>query len=202
MIKKIGITGPSGSGKSLIGEYLKKANIDSIDADALYHSMLLPPSRCLDAIASAFGEDILLPDGSLDRKVLSTRVFTDGSALQKLNDTVLPIVLDEIRSIISAYEAEGKTIVAIDAPTLIESGFHKECDLIVAVVAPREQRIKRAAARDNISEEKARERIAAQNPDEFYTSVADLVIVNGGDLASLEKACEDLLAALRDLAEV
>jgi dephospho-CoA kinase len=128
MIKKIGITGPSGSGKSLLCERLKKENIVCIDADALYHSMLIPPSRCLNAIADVFGEDIISSDGTLDRGILAAKVFSDASSLQKLNDTVLPIVISEIRNIISRLEAEGHTLVVIDAPTLIESNFHKECE--------------------------------------------------------------------------
>ena len=99
MIKKIGITGPSGSGKSLLCEYLKKENIACIDADALYHSMLIPPSRLLDAIRDTFGEDIISSDGTLDRAILATKVFYDAGCLQKLNDTVLPIVISEISNI-------------------------------------------------------------------------------------------------------
>ena len=96
MIKKIGITGPSGSGKSLLCQSLKESGIFTIDADELYHSMLIPPSRCLDAISEAFGKDVLATDGTLDRIMLSKKVFSDAGKLELLNSTVLPIVLDEI----------------------------------------------------------------------------------------------------------
>lgn len=198
-MKIVGITGPSGSGKSLLGEQIKKAGIPCIDADELYHSLLFPPSRCLDAIAKRFGSEFICEDGSLNRALLSSKVFSDPSELKKLNDTVLPIVLDSIRENIARLEEAGETVVAVDAPTLIESGFHRECDYTVVVLAPANQRIIRASERDGISEKKAKERIAAQSPDDFYTAAADFVMVNDSDTDSFIKKADILIDKLKNL---
>ena len=199
MIKKIGITGPSGSGKSILSDHLRRAGIPTIDADKLYHSMLVPPSRCLDAISSVFGKDILTSDGRIDRSVLSSKVFSDDKQLKLLNDTVLPIVIDEIKSEISKLEESGEEVVAIDAPTLIESGFHKECDLTVSVISSRQTRISRISARDNISEAKAKERIDAQHGDDFYILASDRVIINDSDRLTFEKQANELISLIRSI---
>lgn len=162
MARIVGITGPSGSGKSLLSREIEKLGIPTIDADAVYHDMLIPPSRCLDAIALAFGKDILSADGSLDRTVLATRVFADPEQLDLLNRTVLPIVIEEINEMISALDANGAHTVALDAPTLIESGFYKSCDMVIAVIAPISDRTERIMKRDGISLERAKARVTSQ----------------------------------------
>ena len=199
MAKIVGITGPSGSGKSLISKHLSDNQIPCIDADAVYHGMLTPPSRVLDAIVEVFGADLLTADGSLDRTVLSARVFSDPTQLELLNATVLPIVVDEINSIIASLVNDGASTVVVDAPTLIESGFHRSCDMIIAVLAPIESRIERIKARDMISEERAKARVLSQKSDDFYTSVADITILNDGDKAEFEKTVKEIATAISSL---
>ena len=198
-MKIIGITGPSGSGKSMLSEYIQKAGIPTIDADALYHSMLIPPSRCLDKIAEVFGSDVLSSDGTLNRSILSSRVFSNPSQLKKLNSTVLPIVIDETKKRIALFEQKGATHVAVDAPTLIESGFYLECDLIIAVLAPSDIRVSRICARDGISQQKAKERISAQNTNAFYTSVADIVMINDSDEKNFMTKSLEIIKKIRSL---
>ena len=195
----IGITGPSGSGKSLLSKHLSDNQIPCIDADAVYHGMLTPPSRVLDAIVEVFGADLLTADGSLNRTVLSARVFSDPTQLELLNATVLPIVVDEINSIIASLVNDGASTVVVDAPTLIESGFHRSCDMIIAVLAPIESRIERIKARDMISEERAQARVLSQKSDDFYTSVADITILNDGDKAEFEKNVKEIATAISSL---
>ena len=199
MAKIVGITGPSGSGKSLLSKHLSDNQIPCIDADAVYHGMLTPPSRVLDAIVEVFGADLLTADGSLDRTVLSARVFSDPTQLELLNATVLPIVVDEINSIIASLVNDGASTVVVDAPTLIESGFHRSCDIIIAVLAPIESRIERIKVRDMISEERAKARVLSQKSDDFYTSVADITILNDGDKAEFEKNVKEIATAISSL---
>ena len=199
MAKIIGITGPSGSGKSLLCRHLANIGIPTIDADAVYHGMLIPPSRCIDAIVGAFGKELLATDGTIDRTVLSARVFSDPCRLDLLNETVLPIVVDEINGIIASLVSGGAQTVAVDAPTLIESGFYKSCDMIIAVIAPTESRIKRIMARDAISEERARQRVLSQKDDDFYSSVADITIFNDKDESDFEKTAKEVATAISRL---
>ena len=174
----IGVTGPTGSGKTLLTEYFASLNITTINADELYHSMLVPPSLCLDAIREKFGDEVFSSDGTLSRERLGNIVFNDKEKLDLLNDTVLSIVLDEIRRQIAVLEKSGTEFLIIDAPTLIESGFHRECDTVISVIAPRDERIKRISLRDGISDERATERVRAQKDDLFYVESSDEVIYN------------------------
>ena len=174
----IGVTGPTGSGKTLLTEYFASLNITTINADELYHSMLVPPSLCLDAIREKFGDEVFSSDGTLSRERLGNIVFNDKEKLDLLNGTVLSIVLDEIRRQIAILENSGADFLIIDAPTLIESGFHRECDSVISVIAPRDERIKRISLRDGISVERATERVRAQKDDLFYAESSDEVIYN------------------------
>lgn len=199
MTKIVGITGPSGSGKSLLSKYISDAGIPCINADEVYHSLLTPPSPCIDAIAKVFSNRVIAPDGSLDRPVLSSIVFGDKKALELLNETVLPIVIAKIKDLISELEALSHTVVAVDAPTLIESGFHKECDLVVSVIASTTSRLERIKARDGISDDLASARLSAQKDDSFYTEHADLVILNDSGKEHFQRAAEALIEKIKAL---
>ena len=185
----IGVTGPSGSGKSLFGSFLRQHGHTVIDADGVYHSLLLPPSPCLDALRDAFGDRVFQADGSLDRSALSEIVFHDEEKLALLNKTVLGFVLTKIREMIRERERLGEDFVIVDAPTLIESGFHRECDRVVSILSPTAQRLRRIMERDGISEERALSRIQAQKDEDFYRAHSDLLLVNEGTEAEFfEKA--------------
>lgn len=193
LMKIIGITGPSGAGKSLLSAAFQKLSIPCIDADGVYHSLLVPPSSCLDALKKAFGNDIFAFDGSLDRAALRNIVFSDEEKLRLLNSTVLSFVLDKTRKMIAELEKAGHEVVAFDAPTLIESGFNVECDTVISVLAPADVRLERIMKRDGISKEAAMLRINAQKQDEFYISHSDGILINDGSPEQLEKELASLL---------
>ena len=195
----VGITGPSGSGKSLLGKYLSSKAFPVINADEVYHSLLIPPSKCLDKLRAAFGNDIFNEDGTLDRKKLASLVFSDEAKLTLLNATVLDVVLEKTRRIIKQYENGGASIVFVDAPTLIESGFHKECNTVISVIASKEIRIERIIKRDNITKSKAEERISAQKNDDFYYSHSDFVITNDTTEESFLSQAKTVLKGIIDL---
>ena len=196
-MKIIGITGPSGSGKSILAGALRKCGISVIDADELYHSLLVPPSKCLDLIRAAFGAEIFNSDGTLDRAALARIVFSDEKKLELLNSTVLSVVIDESQKIFAELEAQGEQIAAIDAPTLIESGFNAECDLVVSVISDPDTRADRISERDHIGHDDALRRIRAQRDDEFYKRHSDLVIFNDGDVGALTAAAEKILISVK-----
>lgn len=195
-MKIIGITGPTGAGKSLLSSCLEAKGIPIIDADSVYHDMLLPPSECLNAIRRAFGNKIFSCDGKLDRAKLASIVFSSKEKLDLLNRTVLGNVLCEIRLLISDYRRQGFDAVAVDAPTLIESGFHKECNIVISVLAPAELRMKRIIERDSLSPEKAALRVNAQKSDKFYTQNSHYVLINDGDTEKFKSDVSVLLEKL------
>lgn len=195
VIKIIGVTGPTGAGKSLLCKELSQ-KLSVIDADEVYHSLLIPPSDCLTALRAAFGDYVFAPDGTLDRGALSAIVFSNEEQLSLLNRTVLDFVLKKIRAMISCLEADGISAVLVDAPTLIESGFHRECDAVISVLASPELRLSRIIARDSLSQEKASSRVLAQKDDNFYRQHSDLVLVNDGSLEPLVRRTVEFLAAL------
>jgi len=195
-MRVIGITGPSGAGKSLLTDYISKRGIPCIDADEVYHGMLRTPTRCVEALRKTFGDGIVAPDGSVDRAALGAIVFNSPERLELLNATVLPYVLYDIRLMIAAIAKNGYRTVVVDAPTLIESGFNRECNTVISVLAPKELRIERIQARDSISRERAELRVSAQREDEFYRSNSHYVLENANDEEGFKHDIDALLSEL------
>ncbi len=189
----IGVTGPSGAGKSSLCGVAEKMNIPYIDADKVYHSLLIPGSECTRALVAEFGAEILSEDGSPDRRVLSAIVFSSEEKLQRLNKIVLSLVTKEIEKMISELERDGNSNVIVDAPTLIESGFNRRCDAVISVLSPKEQRLRRICERDNIPEDRAMARLNAQQDDSFYVENSDFLLINDGDI---ERFCREALDLL------
>lgn len=197
-MKIIGITGPSGSGKSEVAKILRNKKIAVLDADEIYHSLLVPPSECLDAIRKSFGDDIFDADGVLIRSELAKIVFADKEKLALLNSITHTFVTDKMRAMLRECESRGDEVVALDVPLLFEAEVDKlfSTNLNIAVLAERTVRVSRISARDNISEAAAFERISAQPDDDFYVVRADKVIYNDGCEAELEGQILQILKEL------
>lgn len=199
-MKILGLTGPSGSGKAIVGKALSARGIPVLDTDAVYHGWIEQPTPCTAELADAFGKEILAPDGSVDRPRLASIVFsgdeTEKERLMTLNRITHRYVLESCRNWLEEQKARGRRAAAIDAPLLIEAGLHKTCDHVITVLAPRELRLARIMVRDGISREKAEARISAQKPDAFYESAADVVFVNDGSLADAERFVENLILSI------
>lgn len=191
----IGITGPSGAGKSAVSRYLSSRGVNVIDADAVYHDVITPPSSCLDELVRYFGKNIISESGNLDRAALSRLVFGEENRdkLETLNKITHKYVVDSIREKISEFRVLMCSACAVDAPLLIEAGLCDDCDVVVAVLADATLRAERISARDGIGIDAAMLRIKSQKSDEFYASVADLVVYNNGDLEEVEKAITALI---------
>ncbi len=178
-MKLIGITGPTGAGKTTALQALEDLGAHIIDADGVYHRLLGESEALKAALTGRFGPGILDGTGAVDRKALGNAVFGDPAALEDLNAITHQFILDDILRQRAEAGAQGCPAVAVDAIALIESGLGAECDAVVAVLAPLEVRIRRIMAREGISEDYARRRALAQKGDDFFRSHADYVLENG-----------------------
>lgn len=173
----IGITGPTGAGKTTALNELKTLGGCILDADAIYHQLLEGDSALRVEIQSRFGS-MTDEAGRFDRKKLGAVVFRDPGALADLNSITHRYMGDEIRNRLAQAGQAGYQAAAIDAIRLFESGAADLCDATVAITAPSETRVRRIMAREGISEEYARARVAAQQSDLFYNEKCDYILVN------------------------
>lgn len=192
-MKIIGLCGGSGAGKGYVCEKFKAYNFGVIDTDKVYHNLISHKSDCYLDLVREFGEDIAV-SGKIDRTRLSQIVFTDktGERLERLNEITHRHILERVRELLLDFKRAGTPAVLVDAPLLFESGFDKECDAVIGVLADREIRIKRITARDKISEGAAVQRIERQKSDGFITAHSDFIIVNNGDGGELEKSIAEI----------
>ena len=175
-MKVIGITGPTGAGKTTALNALRQLGAEVVDADAVYHRLLAEDGALKNILVKAFGEDILDERGKIDRKRLSTQVYPDR--LEELNALTHPVIVAEIGRMAREAEGRGCPALAIDAIALVESGLGGMCDVVVSVLAPVELRVRRIMARDGIDEAYARRRIMAQKGDDFFRTHSDYVLEN------------------------
>lgn len=192
----IGITGPSGAGKGEVSRLFGKYGLPVIDADQVYHQLLIPPSECLNELVIHFGYEILQANGTLNRKRLGDIVFSDQHALEELNRITHSFVMKEIRRRLEQYRAYGVVAAVLDAPQLFEAGANVDCNIIVAVLANKELRLERILRRDGIDPENALRRIDAQRSDEFFRTHADYTIENNGNTEQLIPAVRGILSEL------
>ncbi len=193
---KIGLTGPTGAGKSTVAAVFAAAGVPVIDADKLAREVTLPGEPTLAALSRAFGADILFEDGTLDRKKLAARAFSSPENTARLNAVTHPAILQKMNERLLLLQKAGTRAVVLDAPLLFEAGLHHLCDHTVAVLAPEALRLARIRERDSLDDAAARLRLQAQPAEEFYRSRAETVLQNDGDPAALERQAKDLLARI------
>ena len=188
MKKVIGIYGLSGAGKTTFCEFLKELGCSVIDADEIGRKLLEKGSEGLKKAVSVFGEDILLPDRSLNRKKLGGIVFADAEKLELLNSITKPVLEKEIAKRIKS--AKGVTV--IDGALVNSLKADKDaCDEMILVTADRELLIDRLVKRDGLDREAAEQRIARQ--EETFSKDCTGRITNDGDKNSLKKKAERMI---------
>ncbi len=198
MILKVGLTGGLASGKSTIAEGLEKRGIPVRDADRMVHDLYEPGAAGARAVAAAFGPGFLSPDGSVDRRMLSSHVFHDRAALSRLNDLIHPLVRDEQARWFADLAEKGEPLGVIEATLLVETGGRERFDVLVAVSAPAEMRLKRAIKRSGeIDPNEFVKRMTAQFSDAAREEVSDIVVRTDGTREELEEKIDRLAEDLR-----
>ena len=191
-MKVIGLTGGTGSGKSVVSKSLAEAGAVIVDADQIAHEIILKGKPAYQEIIAYYGTGILDEDGNIIRKKLGEIVFNDGEKLAFLNQCTHKYICAEVDRQIAAAKEAGTAIV-LDAPLLLEAGLEQVCDWVWVVYADPEVRAQRVMARDGVTYELAKARIANQKSWEEYKQAADTVIDNSKDLAYLQGQLSELL---------
>jgi dephospho-CoA kinase len=192
---KIALTGGIASGKSYVLEQFRRRGVPCLDADALAHGVMAAGTEATSAIAERFGADMLAPDGAVDRKKLGPIVFADRASRLELEAIVHPAVHRAIAAGLRGFELLGDPLAIVDIPLLYETGGEKEFDRVIVTACASETQVKRIVDR-GLSEEAARQRLAAQWPTEKKTARADFVVITDGTFEATHEQVDRIYRAL------
>lgn len=184
----IGLTGPTGAGKSSLKTVAEEKGYYIVDCDIVARRAVEKGTEGLKALTVAFGEEILNPDNTLNRKKLAEKAFSSAQNTELLNKTIFPFIIRLVED-----EIKQKDKILIDAPTLFESGINSICTKTVAVLANKKVRLGRIIKRDLIDEDSALLRINAGKSDDFYLGRADIVLYNNENIEKLNVQFSKLL---------
>ncbi len=195
-MRKIGLTGSIGTGKSTVAKMLQELGAYVIDADKIVHE-LLKRKNVKEKIREAFG-DVFDSKGEVDRKKLASIVFNNPEKKKILENILHPLVFQEINRFFKEVEKKDPKAVAIaEVPLMIETGSYKNYDKIIVVYAPEELQLKRLLEK-GMSKEEAIKRIKSQMPIDEKVKYADIVIENTSTLEDLRKKVEEVYKKLKE----
>jgi len=173
-MKIVGLTGGIGSGKTTVAIFFKALGVPIYIADVEAKKLMVKNTKLKNKITALFGLDSY-QNGELNRKYIANLVFKDPEKLEDLNNLVHPAVAEDFKQWVSAQNA---VYVVKESALLFETGDYKNCDVVILVKAPLDERVKRVIKRDNTSRELVMERISQQWPDEKKESLSDYIIEN------------------------
>lgn len=185
----IGITGGIGSGKSAVTDRFEQHGITVVDADKAARVIVEPGRPALQSIAEHFGDTILLPDGTLDRAALRTKVFADDNERHWLEQLTHPLIGQEI---LDQLAAATSPYTILSSPLLLETSQKALTDLVVVVDVPEEIQLARTVARDDNDEAQVKRIMAAQMARSERLDKADIVIDNNRTLKELDELIAEL----------
>ncbi len=194
----VGLTGGIGSGKSSVSRLLAQHGAVVVDADLVAREVVEPGTDGLRRVVEEFGEQVLQPDGSLDRPALGVLVFSDPGALARLNAIVHPLIGDRTSELLVRARQSGAPVVVHDVALLVENGLAPVYDAVVVVAATPETQLDRLVRLRGMDAQEARRRIAAQAPLEDKLAVATHVVQNDGPVEELAPQVARLWTELTD----
>lgn len=189
----IGLTGSIASGKSTVAKMLEKFHLPIVDADQVARIVVEPGTETLAQIEQAFGQEVILPDGQMDRKKVGDLIFHDPKKRKQLNDIIHPAIRREMLRQRDEHLNGGALNVVMDIPLLFESQLQHFVERILVVSVTEENQLTRLMERNQLSLDEAKARISSQLPISVKEKGADAVIYNDGDLASTERQLHYIL---------
>jgi dephospho-CoA kinase len=197
----VGLTGGVASGKSVVSRILKEEGAYLIDADQIARELVQPRTSAWEELVKVFGKEILQKNGSIHRKQLAAKVFSDPTQRDLLNRTLHPRIKEEMgRRLKAIGQKDPEAIVVIDAPLLVEMGNHREMDKVIVVISTEAQQIARLREREGMDQEEARRIMASQMATKEKVKVADFVIRNEGSLEETERRAREVFQELKRIA--
>ena len=192
-MKKVGLTGGIGSGKSTVARMLADEGFPVVDADQIAREIMEPGSPVLAQVAEVFGEDLIDDTGALNRAELAKRVFSSTEQTEKLNALTHPAIRAESNRRFDEAEKAGARAVIYDMPLLVDLGLHHDMDMTVVVDVDVDERVRRLVDKRGLTEADARARIAQQVDDDTRRAAADIVVDNNGPLEALAAQVEKVV---------
>ncbi len=194
----IGLTGGIGSGKSTVTGFLADLGAEVMDADKIGHELLQPDTETAKAVIVAFGQDIVKPDGEIDRAELGKKVFGDPEALKRLNAIVHPSLLQRLVDRVEEQRGTGTKVVVVEAAIMIEAGWQSLADETWVTLAPEDTVVGRVMAAKGLTEDQVRARIRSQMPVEEKAKLATVIVDTQGSLEEVRGRVEELWQSLQE----
>lgn len=191
----IGLTGSIASGKSTVSSMLKEKGFPIVDADIVAREVVEKGEPTLSKIVEVFGEELLVPDGTLNRGKLGEIIFNDPAKRKQLNDIMHPAIRTEMLRQKVEWQNKGAEKIVMDIPLLFESRLQHFVEKILVVSVTDEIQLKRLMERNHLTKEEAMARIQSQLPISEKEKGADAVIYNNGTLDETKKQLDNILAA-------
>jgi len=193
-MKRIGITGGIGSGKSVVTDLLREKGYSVIDADEVAREAAMPGEPAMLRLREEVGDEVFHGDGSLDRQKLAKAMFSDPLTLMTVNEIFHGDIKERVEGYVNEREEKGGKGVFLSVPLLFETDAGWMTDEVWLVTADDDVRLRRVMERDGLPEEDVRARMASQMPEDDKRARADIVIENNGAIGELYAEIEELLA--------
>lgn len=195
-MKRLGVTGGIGSGKSTVCRMFEDLGARVFYADEEGKRLLVEDPDARSEIVGAFGENSYEADGTLNRAYLAQKVFADEEKLERINAIVHPRVFERFERAAERAEQEHVPLMVKEAALIFEADADRFLDAVAVVDAPRSVRIERVTERDDASPEQVEARMGHQLPAEELRRRADYVIDNSGDLDETRRQVEQIYAEM------
>lgn len=189
----IGLTGSIASGKSTVSKMLADMGFPIVDADLIARLVVEPGTDTLKEIEAAFGSQVILPEGALNRAKLGELIFNDPESRQQLNNIIHPAIRKEMLRQRAAFLADGHKNVILDIPLLFESKLFNFADRILVVSVSEQNQLMRLMERNGLTEKEALARIGSQLPMSEKEAGADAVIFNNGTIEETKQQLVNIL---------